>query len=148
MNAPLAASGLAPALLDGLRALIGGRVSTSESDRAQHGRDESRHEPRLPDAVCRPHSTEEVAAIVKLCVAHDTPIVAYGAGSSLEGALIPVKGGISLDMNEMNAILEVRPQGGYYWDTKHGKVVSFLKIAAGALTGKTLDDSIEGHVNP
>jgi len=110
MNAPLAASGLAPALLDGLRALLGNRVSTSESDRAQHGRDESRHEPRMPDAVCRPHSTEEVAAIVKLCVAHDTPIVAYGAGSSLEGALIPVKGGISLDMNEMKAILEVRPQ--------------------------------------
>ena len=46
------------------------------------------------------------------------------------------------------SVIQVRPQGGYYWDTKHGKVVSFLKVAAGAVTGRTLDDSIEGHVNP
>jgi D-lactate dehydrogenase (cytochrome) len=110
MNAPLAASQIDPALLDGLRALLGARVSTSESDRAQHGRDESRHAARLPDAVCRAMSTEEVAAIVKLCAAHDTPIVAYGAGSSLEGALIPLKGGVSLDLTGMNQILSVRAE--------------------------------------
>ncbi|MGQ3356066.1 MAG: FAD-binding oxidoreductase [Phreatobacter sp.] len=110
MNAPLAASHIDPALLEGLRALLGARVSTSESDRAQHGRDESRHAARLPDAVCRAMSTEEVAAIVKLCAAHDTPIVAYGAGSSLEGALIPMKGGVSLDLTGMNQILSVRPE--------------------------------------
>jgi len=110
MNAPLAASAIDPALLEGLRALLGARVSTSESDRAQHGRDESRHAARLPDAVCRAMSTEEVAAIVKLCAAHDTPIVAYGAGSSLEGALIPLKGGVSLDLTGMNQILSVRAE--------------------------------------
>ncbi|AVO44487.1 FAD-binding oxidoreductase [Phreatobacter cathodiphilus] len=110
MNAPLAASQIDPALLEGLRALLGARVSTSESDRAQHGRDESRHAARLPDAVCRAMSTEEVAAIVKLCAAHDTPIVAYGAGSSLEGALIPLKGGVSLDLTSMNQILSVRAE--------------------------------------
>lgn len=110
MNAPLAASAIHPALLEGLRALLGARVSTSESDRAQHGRDESRHAARLPDAVCRAMSTEEVAAIVKLCAAHDTPIVAYGAGSSLEGALIPLKGGVSLDLTGMNQILSVRAE--------------------------------------
>ncbi len=110
MNAPLAASQIDPALLDGLRALLGARVSTSESDRAQHGRDESRHAARLPDAVCRAMSTEEVAAIVKLCAAHGTPIVAYGAGSSLEGALIPLKGGVSLDLTGMNQILSVRAE--------------------------------------
>jgi D-lactate dehydrogenase (cytochrome) len=110
MNAPLAASQIDPALLEGLRALLGARVSTSESDRAQHGRDESRHAARLPDAVCRAMSTEEVAAIVKLCAAHDTPLVAYGAGSSLEGALIPLKGGVSLDLTGMNQILSVRAE--------------------------------------
>ncbi len=110
MNAPFAAPAIDPALVEALRGLLGTRLSLSESDRAQHGRDESRHAPRLPDAVCRPHSTEEVSAIVKLCAAHGTPVIAYGVGSSLEGALIPVKGGVSIDMNEMNAILEVRPQ--------------------------------------
>ncbi|MDP2800674.1 MAG: FAD-linked oxidase C-terminal domain-containing protein [Phreatobacter sp.] len=110
MNAPLAASAIDPVLLEGLRTLLGSRVSTSESDRAQHGRDESRHAPRLPDAVCRAVTTEEVAAIVRLCAAHDTPIVAYGAGSSLEGALIPVNGGVSLDLTGMNQILGVRAE--------------------------------------
>jgi D-lactate dehydrogenase (cytochrome) len=103
-------SALAPALLDALKGLLGNRVSTSESDRAQHGRDESYHEPRLPDAVCRPLATEEVAAIVKLCAAHKTPIVAYGAGSSLEGALIPLNGGVSIDLTGMNQILNVRSE--------------------------------------
>ena len=106
----MSASALAPALLDALKALLGARVSTSESDRAQHGRDESYHAPHLPDAVCRPASTEEVAGIVKLCAAHDTPIIAYGAGSSLEGALIPLNGGVSIDLTGMNQILAVRPE--------------------------------------
>ncbi|MCZ0737838.1 FAD-binding oxidoreductase [Phreatobacter sp. AB_2022a] len=106
----MSASALAPALLDALKALLGARVSTSESDRAQHGRDESSHPPRLPDAVCRPESTEEVAGIVKLCAAHRTPVVAYGAGSSLEGALIPLQGGVSIDLTGMNQILAVRPE--------------------------------------
>lgn len=106
----MSASALAPALLEALKALLGNRVSTSESDRAQHGRDESYHTPQLPDAVCRPESTEEVAAIVKLCAANKTPIVAYGAGSSLEGALIPLKGGVSIDLTGMNQILSVRPE--------------------------------------
>jgi D-lactate dehydrogenase (cytochrome) len=110
MNAPAAPSNLKPALLEALQALLGNRVTTSESDRAQHGRDESRHPVSLPDAVCRAVSTEEVSAIVKLCNAHDTPLVAYGAGSSLEGALIPVKGGISLDLTGMNQILSVRAE--------------------------------------
>jgi D-lactate dehydrogenase (cytochrome) len=104
------ATALKPALLEALQALLGNRVSLSESDRAQHGRDESRHPMRLPDAVCRAMTTEEVSAIVKLCAEHATPIVAYGVGSSLEGALIPIKGGVSLDLNGMNQILSVRPE--------------------------------------
>ncbi|WP_164214028.1 FAD-binding oxidoreductase, partial [Stenotrophomonas maltophilia] len=70
----------------------------------------SYHAPHLPDAVCRPLSTEEVSAIVKLCAANRTPIVAYGAGSSLEGALIPLQGGVSIDLTGMNQILSVRPE--------------------------------------
>lgn len=45
-------------------------------------------------------------------------------------------------------VIEVRPEGGYYWDTKHGNAVAGLKVMAGALLGKTLDDSIEGRLSP
>ncbi len=45
-------------------------------------------------------------------------------------------------------VLRVRVRDGYYWDTKHGKATSMIKIAIGAVTGKTMDDGIEGHVNP
>ncbi len=101
---------LAPALLDGLRALLGSRVSTVGIG-PRPARPRRSRAPRAvdcADAVCRPQlHGRQVAAIVKLCVAHDTPIVAYGAGSSLEGALIPVKGGITLDVSRMNQVLSV-----------------------------------------
>ncbi|QCK86943.1 FAD-binding protein [Phreatobacter aquaticus] len=106
----MTAAAFPPALLDALKALLGDRVSTSESDRAQHGRDQSRHEMHMPDAVCRVLSTEEVAGIVKLCAAHSVPIVPFGAGSSLEGALIPLHGGVSVDLTGMNQILDVRAE--------------------------------------
>lgn len=45
-------------------------------------------------------------------------------------------------------VIKVTPEDGYYWDTKHGETIAFVKIIAGALTGKTMDDSIEGAVKP
>jgi D-lactate dehydrogenase (cytochrome) len=106
---PIADSRLAPGLLATLRELLGPRLSTSAADRAHHGRDEGYHPVRPPDAVVRPLNTAEVQAIVGACAAHRTPIIPFGAGTSLEGHVGAVAGGVCIDMAGMNAILEVRP---------------------------------------
>ncbi len=87
--------------------LLDKRVSTSLSVREQHGHGESWHPVQMPDAVCFPETTEEVASIVQLCAAHKVPIVPFGTGTSLEGHVQAVYGGICVDMSRMNAILEV-----------------------------------------
>ncbi|WP_202618063.1 FAD-binding oxidoreductase [Aureimonas leprariae] len=98
------------ALVSRLKQLLGDRCSTSASDREHHGRGESYHPAALPDAVCYPLTTEEVAAIVRLCNEHRVPIVAFGAGTSLEGHVAALRGGISLDMRRMDAVLAVHPE--------------------------------------
>jgi D-lactate dehydrogenase (cytochrome) len=90
-----------------LRLLLGDRLSTSDSVRDLHGRDESAFPPAPPDAVAFPRSTEEVAAIVRTCAAHGTPVVAFGTGSSVEGQILAVAGGVALDTSLMDAILRV-----------------------------------------
>ena len=115
MNHPLPHPGLVrkpipPAMLDALRAPFGDRLSTSDAVRAHHGRDESAYDPMLPDAVVFAQTTEEVAAIAKLCHEHEIPLIPYGAGSSLEGHLLAVAGGVSLDLSQMNHVLSVHPQ--------------------------------------
>jgi D-lactate dehydrogenase (cytochrome) len=97
-------------LLDQLRRAFGERVSTSEAVRAHHGRDESRFDPQLPDAVVFAHSTEEVQAIVKLCAQYGVPIIPYGNGSSLEGHLLAVQGGVSIDLSQMNRVLSINAE--------------------------------------
>ncbi len=87
--------------------ILGKRFSTELSNREEHGADESYHAPQLPDAVATVHTTEEVSKIVKLCAEHHCPIIPFGAGTSLEGQVIPVKGGLTLDFSEMNKILRV-----------------------------------------
>ena len=94
-------------LIDQLRDLLGERISTSPSVLEQHGRGESWHPVQAPDAVCFAHSTEEVAAIVKRCAATATPVIAFGTGTSLEGQVQAVNGGICIDLSQMNQILEV-----------------------------------------
>ena len=96
-----------PAALEDLRALLGDRVSTGESVLAQHGRDESWHRPQHPDAVTFPETTAEVSGICAICHRHGLPIIPYGVGSSVEGALIPVAGGVVVSLARMTRVLSV-----------------------------------------
>ena len=90
-----------------LKDLLGERLSTGESILEMHGRDEAYSEPALPDAVAFPETAEEVSAIMKICSRHAVPVVPFGIGTSLEGHVIPIHGGISVDTSRMNRILEV-----------------------------------------
>ncbi|WP_197386922.1 FAD-binding oxidoreductase [Ralstonia pseudosolanacearum] len=115
MNHPLPHPGLArkpipPAMLDALRARFGERVSTSDAVRAHHGRDESAYDPMLPDAVVFAQTTEDVVAVARLCHEHAIPLIPFGAGSSLEGHLLAVAGGVTLDLSQMNRVLSVHPE--------------------------------------
>lgn len=93
--------------LSELQDLLGERISTGQSVREIHGRDEAYSEPALPDAVVFPESTDEVSAIMKTCSAHKVPVVPFGIGTSLEGHVIPIHGGISVDTSRMNKVLEI-----------------------------------------
>lgn len=90
-----------------LRALLGDRLATGQAVRDQHGASESYFPLTPPDAVAWPESAEEVSQIVRICARHDLPIVAFGAGTSLEGHTTPLEGGLSLDMTRMDRVLEV-----------------------------------------
>jgi D-lactate dehydrogenase (cytochrome) len=88
-----------------LAGLLGeGRVGTGADILAQHGHDESFHPEACPDMVVWPGSTEEAARIVQIALEHRVPLVPFGAGTSLEGQVAALAGGISVDMREMNAI--------------------------------------------
>ncbi|MAL77574.1 MAG: FAD-binding oxidoreductase [Sneathiella sp.] len=93
-----------------LTKLLGERCSTAQAVREQHGKDESWHITEAPDVVCFARSTEEVSEIVKICATHKVPVIPFGAGTSLEGHVNAVAGGVSIDLNEMNAILRVSPE--------------------------------------
>lgn len=85
----------------------GNRFSRSEALRQQHGGGETHHAVSPPDAVFFAESTAEVAEAVKLCAAEGIPIIAFGAGTSLEGHLVASRGGLSLDLTHMNKVLRV-----------------------------------------
>jgi D-lactate dehydrogenase (cytochrome) len=114
MNAPVDYSRLKrpvpPDMLDALKAHFGSRMSVAMAVREQHGRDESPFDVPPPDAVVFAQSTEDVAFAVKLAAAHKVPVIPYGAGSSIEGHLLAVQGGISIDVSGMNQILAMHPE--------------------------------------
>ncbi len=90
-----------------LNRLLGPRATDTAAVRDHHSRGESYHTPAAPDMVCFPHTTDEVAAIVKIAARFGLPIVPFGAGTSLEGHVHAIHGGIAIDMREMNRIVRV-----------------------------------------
>jgi len=108
MNHPISSRNPFPAeLLSALQAKFGDRVSTGAAILEQHGKDESAHPHAPPDAVVFPETTAEVAEIVKLCGRHEIPVIAFGAGSSIEGHVLAIYGGVSVDLSRMNRVLAV-----------------------------------------
>lgn len=97
------------AVIEEIQAFLGERIVNSLAEREQHGHGESYHATRMPDAVCYAHSTEEVSRIVKVCAHYGVPIVPFGGGTSLEGHVCALKGGICIDLSRMQRILAVRP---------------------------------------
>ncbi len=94
-------------LLNDLKILLGDRLSTAEATRMQFAKDESHHSLKAPDAVVHPISEAEISQIVRICSKHQTPVIPFGAGTSLEGGIGAVHGGICIDMSRMNNILRV-----------------------------------------
>src|SRR4029450_5513507 len=95
-------------VVDELRRLLPeGACSVAEATRPQHGTDESWHLPTLPDAVVYPASTKEVASVVLICAANRVPVIAFGAGTSLEGHTAALRGGLSRDTSRLDRVQEV-----------------------------------------
>jgi D-lactate dehydrogenase (cytochrome) len=99
----------APALAE-LRLLLGDRLSTATAVREQHGKDPTYHAGHPPDAVAFAASTEEVAEIVRVCARNGTPVIAFGTGTSLEGHIAALGGGVSLDLSRLDRIVEVNAE--------------------------------------
>jgi D-lactate dehydrogenase (cytochrome) len=110
MNAPSDRPPLHPDLAEALASRFGSRFSTSAAVRLHHGKDESSYPPMPPDAVVFAESTDEVAAAVALCHRFRTPAIAFGTGTSLEGHLLAVQGGVCIDLSAMNALVAVRAE--------------------------------------
>jgi D-lactate dehydrogenase (cytochrome) len=101
---------LPEALLSALKSVFGERLSTTQAMREHHGSDESSYDPMLPDAVVFAHSTEEVAAAVKLCSKYEVPIIPYGTGTSLEGHVLALQGGVTIDLSQMNNVVVIHAE--------------------------------------
>ena len=129
MNSRRAA--LPEALRQSLAERFGPRFSCGESTRLQHGRDESVHEPLLPDGVVMAENTDEVAFVVRLCAEHDVPIIPYGVGSSVEGHVLAPSGGISIDLSGMNRVVEIHAEDGD-------------AVVEAGVTRKQLNDALKG----
>jgi D-lactate dehydrogenase (cytochrome) len=106
MSAPAAAAAIVSAARE-LKLLLGSRANDTVAVREHHSHGESYHTPAPPDLVCFPHTTDEVAAIVKIAAAHRLAIVPFGAGTSLEGHVNAIRGGVTIDLREMNKVSRV-----------------------------------------
>src|SRR4051812_38780091 len=93
-----------------LKALLGERVSTSNAVREHHGKDESYFPYALPDAVVFVKTTEEVRDVVNICRRHRVPMIPFGVGTSLEGHILAIHGGVTIDLSQMNQVLAVHEE--------------------------------------
>ena len=89
------------------RSLLGPRFSTDSAVRDQHARDASYHQGALPDAVAFPKTNAEVSEIVKICARYKMPIIPYGTGTGVEGAVVATEGALCIALNEMNRVLSI-----------------------------------------
>ncbi|MFN3823198.1 MAG: FAD-binding oxidoreductase [Pseudorhodobacter sp.] len=96
--------------LDALGHIFGDRFSRAPGIRAQHGQSETHITAGLPDAVVFPRTTEEVAHIARICARNGVPMVGWGAGTSLEGHALALKGGVTVDFTQMDQMLAVYPE--------------------------------------
>jgi D-lactate dehydrogenase (cytochrome) len=120
MNAPTSHQHLAPTvaqrevpteLITALQARFGANCSTAQVIREQHGRDESAFtNVPPPAAVVFAESTQDVSDAVRLASQYKIPVIPFGVGSSLEGHLLAVQGGISVDVSRMNKILSINAE--------------------------------------
>lgn len=119
MNAPIAppnltlklqARALPEGFLEQLEQRFGTQFSEALAVREQHGRDESAYKAAPPAAVVFAHNTQDVADAVSLCAKHHVPVIPFGVGSSLEGHLLAVQGGISIDVSRMNQVLAINAE--------------------------------------
>lgn len=118
-------AGFLPALQD----YFADRCSLAQSVREHHGRDESPYPPMLPDAVVYAQTADEVAWVARHCHAHGIALIPFGAGSSLEGHVLAVQGGVCLDLSRMNRILQVHAE-------------DFTATVQAGVTRKQLNDSL------
>jgi D-lactate dehydrogenase (cytochrome) len=118
MNAPhtsewfprIAPRAVPAALLDALKARFEARCSTALAVREQHGRDESPIDAPPPEVVIYAESSADVAEVLQLADQYAVPVIPFGVGSSLEGHLLAVQGGISIDLSRMNQILHINAE--------------------------------------
>jgi D-lactate dehydrogenase (cytochrome) len=95
------------AAIDELKGLLGPRASDAAAAREQHSHDESYHTPAAPDVVCFPRTIDEIVAILGVSARHGVPVIPFGAGTSLEGHVNAIRGGITVDFREMNRVLRI-----------------------------------------
>jgi D-lactate dehydrogenase (cytochrome) len=98
------------AMLEALRARFAERCSTAAAVRDQHGRGESVYDAVPPEAVVFCESTDEVAFVVRLADRHAVPVIPFGVGSSLEGHLLAVQGGVSIDLSRMSRVVQINAE--------------------------------------
>src|SRR6202795_709574 len=102
--------GVVAELVTRLSGDFGERAVTSHAVREHHSRGEGPSDPGLPDIVVFPQSNDEVAAIVRLCHLARVPVIAFGVGTSLEGHVAALYGGVCVDLSQMNRVLEVNAE--------------------------------------
>ena len=93
-----------------LKTLLGARTTTGAAVRNHHAHGEGYHLPAPPDVVCFPHSTAEVSDILKISAKFQVPVIPFGAGTSVEGHVNAIRGGICIDLREMDQVLQVSPE--------------------------------------